>query len=110
ILNRLDTANRVSAQDTQVIGEVRSFRKLVDRERAQLKQARLYQERLVAQRRAQKAHIEGQLGQRRALLASIKGQIAQLQAQEHSRQLALARQAQERFQSQPTNDTIIGAS
>ena len=110
ILNRLDTASRVSAQDSQVIGEVRSFQGLVKRERAQLKKARLDQERIVAQRRAQKAHIQAQLRQRRALLASVRGQIAQLQAQEHSRQLALARQAQERFQSQPTNDSIVGAS
>jgi cell wall-associated NlpC family hydrolase len=93
-----------------VIGEVRSFQKLVKRDRAQLRRARVEQERLVAQRRAQKTHIEAQLGQRRRLLASIKGQIAQLEAQEHSRQLALARQAKQRFQSQPTNDTIIGAS
>jgi peptidoglycan DL-endopeptidase CwlO len=110
ILNRLDTANRVSAQDTQVIGEVRSFRKLVIRERGQLKRARLDQERLVVQRRAQKAHIEAQLSQRRTLLASIKGQIARLQAEERSRQLALVRQAKARFEAQPTNDTIIGAS
>jgi cell wall-associated NlpC family hydrolase len=110
ILNRLDTANRVSAQDTQVIKEVHSFQQLVKRERAQLKKARHDQERIVAQRRAQKAHIESQLRLRRALLASIKGQIAKLQAQEHSRQLALARQAQERFQSQPTDQSVIGAS
>jgi cell wall-associated NlpC family hydrolase len=110
ILNRLDTANRVSAQDTQVIAEVRSFQRLVKRERAQLKQARLDQERIVTQRRAQKAHIEAQLRRRRALLASIRGQIAQLQAQEHSRQLALARQAHERVQSQPTDQSIVGAS
>ena len=49
-----------------------------------------------------------------ALLASIKGQIAQLQAQEYSRQLALARQAQERFQSQtagqPAGNSVVGAS
>jgi cell wall-associated NlpC family hydrolase len=115
VLNRLDAASRVSAQDTQVIGEVRSFQALVQRERAQLKQARLGQERLVAQRRAQKTDIESQLQRRHALLASIKGQIAQLQAQEHSRQLALARQAQERFQSQattgqPADTSVVGAS
>jgi cell wall-associated NlpC family hydrolase len=110
ILNRLDTANRVSAQDTQVIGEVRSFQRLVKRERAQLERARIDQERIVAQRQAQKAHIESQLRLRRTLLASIKGQIARLQAQERSRQLALARRAQERFQSQPTDQSIVGAS
>jgi cell wall-associated NlpC family hydrolase len=115
VLNRLDTASRVSAQDTQVIREVRSFQALVQREGAQLKQARLDQERLVAQRRAQKTDIESQLQRRHALLASIKGQIAQLQAQEHSRQLALARQAQERFQAQattgqPVNNSVVGAS
>ena len=93
-----------------MISEVRSFQKLVKRERAQLRKARRDQERIVAQRRAQKAHIEAQLQRRRALLASIKGQIARLQVQEHSRQLALARRAQARFQSQPVDQTVIGAS
>jgi peptidoglycan DL-endopeptidase CwlO len=115
ILNRIDTANRVSAQDTQVIGEVRSFKALVKRQQAQLKRARIAQERIVAERRAHKAHIESQLAQRRALLASIKGQIARLQAQERSRQLALSRQAQQRVQAsqsqpQPIDNSVIGAS
>jgi cell wall-associated NlpC family hydrolase len=114
ILNRIETANRVSAQDTQVIGEVRSFKALVKRQQSQLKKARILQERIVTQRRAQKAHIESQLAQRRALLASIKGQIARLEAQERSRQLALAHQAQQRLQaqsqSQPVDNTIVGAS
>jgi cell wall-associated NlpC family hydrolase len=111
ILNRLDTAGRVSAQDTQVIGEVKSFQKLVRRARLQLQRAHVEQARVVAVRRAQKAHIEAQLGQRRALLASIKGQIAQLQAQERARQLALVHAAQTRFQSQPPAvDSVVGVS
>jgi len=95
-----------------VIGEVRSFGALVKRERAQLRRARAEQERIVAERRAQKAHIERQLRQRRALLASIRGQIAQLQAAEHARQLALARAARARLQTQPgpAIDSIVGAS
>ena len=94
-----------------MIGEVRSFRALVTREKAQLRRARLEQERLVAERRAQKAHIESQLRERRALLASIKGQIAQIQAQERSRQLALVRRAKARFESQPAPaDSVVGAS
>ena len=112
ILNRLDTASRVSAQDAKVIAEVTSFRALVTHERTKLRRARSEQERIVAQRRAQKAHIESQLRQRRALLASIKGQIAQLQAREHARQLALARQAQKRYDAQPvpTDGSVVGAS
>jgi cell wall-associated NlpC family hydrolase len=111
IVNRLDTASRVSAQDTQVIGEVRSFQRLVKRERVQLRQARADQERIVAQRRAQKLNIEAQIRQRKALLASIKGQIAQLQAQERSRQLALVRQAKARFEAQPpAGDSVLGVS
>ncbi|HEY2936200.1 MAG TPA: NlpC/P60 family protein [Gaiellaceae bacterium] len=113
ILNRLDTASRVSAQDARVIAEVTSFQALVKRERAKLKRARAEQERIVAERRAQRAHIESQLRQRRALLASIKGQIAQLQAREHARQLALARQAKKRYETQPPappTDSVVGAS
>jgi cell wall-associated NlpC family hydrolase len=116
ILNRLDAANRVSAQDAQVISEVTSFRKLVDHERAVLKRAHDDQVRIVAERRAQKVHIEAQLQERRSLLASIKGQIAQLQAQEHARQLALERAAQKRVDATPTPtpttppDNVVGAS
>ena len=112
ILNRLDTASRVSTQDAKVFAEVTSFQALVKHERAKLKQARAEQERIVVQRRAQKAHIESRLGQRRALLASIKGQIAQLQAREHVRQLALVRRAQKRYETQPVpvSDSVVGAS
>jgi cell wall-associated NlpC family hydrolase len=102
VLNRLDTANRVSDQDARVIAEVTSFKSLVQRTRAKLRKARTDQERVVAQRAAEKTHIEAQLRERQALLVSIKGQIAQLQAQEHARQLALARAVQKRQESQPT--------
>ncbi len=108
ILTRIDTANRVSAQDSHVIGEVTSFKALVKRERLQLRQARASQERIVAERRAHKASIQAQLRQRQALLASIKGQIAQLQAREHARQLALASAARSRLDSQPTPDPVLG--
>src|SRR5262249_36527258 len=115
VLNRLDTANRVSDQDARVIAEVTSFKTLVQRTRAKLKRARADQERIVAERAAQKAHIEAQLRERKALLVSIKGQIAQLQAQEHARQLALGKAVQKRQESQPTapptpTDSVVGVS
>ncbi len=112
ILSRLDAANRVSSQDSEVISEVLSFKKLVQHIRLQLRRAHAEQLRVVAARRAQKARIEAQLRQRRALLASVKGEIAHLQVEEHARQLALARAAWARFQAQPPDspDSVVGAS
>jgi cell wall-associated NlpC family hydrolase len=110
VLNRLDTASRVSAQDSRVIHEVESFQKLVKRARTLLKRAHAEQLRVVAERAARKRYIEGQLRTQRALLASIKGQLAQLQAAEHARQLALARAARDRLDTNPGQDTVVGAS
>ena len=74
------------------------------------------QKQLVAQRAAAKARIGSQLGRQQRLLASIKGEIAHILAQEHARQLALARAAQARYSTQQQQqalalqDTVVGAS
>jgi cell wall-associated NlpC family hydrolase len=97
LLNRLEAVERVSAQDTRVLREVRSFRKEVRQRKVKLEQARTAQAQVVSDRAAQRASIEGQLQERQRMLASIKDQIASLEAAEQRRQERLAAQARARF-------------
>ena len=100
LLNRIDTADRVSQQDTLVLKQVAYFRRQVQQRQVHLKQAHAEQTQVVAQRAAARASIQSQLGQRRALLSSIKSQIVQLKAQEAARQAALQRELQQRLDAQ----------
>jgi peptidoglycan DL-endopeptidase CwlO len=97
LLNRLDTVERVSEQDAQVLRQVTSFRNAVRVRKAQLRKARTAQEQVVAERAAHRAAVEARLRERQALLATIKDEIQKIQARERVRQLALARQAQARI-------------
>ncbi len=97
LLNRLDAVERVSAQDTRVLSEVKSFRKQVVERGARLKRARAAQQQIVAQRAEQRRSIEGQLAERQRLLSSIKDQIASLEAAERLRQAQAAAAARARL-------------
>jgi cell wall-associated NlpC family hydrolase len=103
ILDGIETANRVSDQDTQILNEVRRFKAEVKDREAQLKDARARQEQVVAERAAQKQAIEGQLAERQTLLASIKDQIAEIQARERAAQQRMETQARARLASQPSS-------
>lgn len=96
LLNRLDAVDRVSAQDTRVLKEVKAFKAEVQKRKAKLKQARIVQAREVAARADRRRSIEAQLRERESMLASIKDQIASLQAAEARRQERLEAQARER--------------
>jgi cell wall-associated NlpC family hydrolase len=97
LINRLETVDRVSSLDSQVVGEVRRFREATKKHAALLAQARAAQEKVVAQRAAEKRSIEGQLAERQRLLSSIKDEIARLQAAELARQAQMARAARARI-------------
>ena len=96
LLDRVDTVNRVSEQDTRVINEVETFKAEIKEREARLTMARAEQERLVAERAAKRDQIQSQLAERKQLLASIKDQIAKIQAAERQQQQQLADQAQTR--------------
>jgi cell wall-associated NlpC family hydrolase len=100
LLNRLDVAEAVGAQDAKVLGDVKQFRREVAARRERLKRARAAQAQVVAERAEQKQWIEGQLAERQRLYASIKDEIAQLEEAERRRQAALAAQARERLAAQ----------
>ena len=97
LLDRVDTANRVSEQDARIVGEVRTFRTEVKKREAELARARQEQAQVVAQRAAQRSSIEGQLSERKRLLGTIKDEIAKIQAAERARQARLANQARTRI-------------
>jgi cell wall-associated NlpC family hydrolase len=100
LLNRLDVAEAVGAQDAKVLGDVKQFRREVAARRERLKKARAAQAQVVAERAEQKQWIEGRLAERQRLYASIKDEIAQLEEAERRRQAALAAQARERLAAQ----------
>jgi cell wall-associated NlpC family hydrolase len=102
VLSGIETADRVSSQDADVLGEVRVFRAETRATAARLKRARARQARLVRERAAHKASIESQLGERRRLLSTIKDEIARIQAAERARQARLAAEARARAARQPS--------
>jgi cell wall-associated NlpC family hydrolase len=116
VINRLDTANRVSDQDAQVLREVKVFRQQVAQHGAQLRRAHRTQERVVADRAAAKARIERGIADRQRLVASIRGEIQRLQAEQAARQALLAAQARARLiqqqqqQQAALNATVVGAT
>src|SRR6266567_1490364 len=82
VINRIDTANRVSDQDAQVLKEVKRYRRQVAVHGAVLQRARRTQQRVVSDRAAARARIANGLADRKRLLDSIKGEIQQLKAEE----------------------------
>jgi cell wall-associated NlpC family hydrolase len=100
LVNRFNTANRISAQDSHVLTQVTRFDKEVKAREARLKHAKAEAAALVRERASERASIEGQLSARRALLSSIRGEIAHLQAQEAARQAELRRELAARVAAQ----------
>jgi peptidoglycan DL-endopeptidase CwlO len=111
LVDGLEAVSSVSKQDTQVLGNVRTFQAQVKERRAQLKREKARQAELVAERAAHKASIVSQLAERRNLLSSIKNEIAQIQAAERRRQAELARQARARAAApQPLIPTLTASA
>ncbi len=100
LVNRFNTANRISAQDSHVLGQVTRFDNEVKAQEVRLKHAKAEADALVRERASERASIEGQLSARRALLSSIRGEIAHLKAQEAARQAQLRRELAARVAAQ----------
>jgi peptidoglycan DL-endopeptidase CwlO len=108
LVNRFNTANRISAQDSHVLTQVVHLENEVKAREVRLKHANAQAAALVRQRASDKASIEGQLSARRTLLSSIRGQIAQLQAQEAARQAQLRRELAARVAAQQQQAPATG--
>ncbi len=97
LMDRLDAAERISQQDTQVLGEVRAFKAETKARKLRLERARAEQAQIVAERESQRRSVEGQLAERQRLLASVKDEIAKLEAAQRRRDALLAAQARARL-------------
>jgi cell wall-associated NlpC family hydrolase len=107
LVEGLEAVARVSAQDTRVLSDVRTFGAEVQQRRVQLKHARAQQAQLVAERAASKASIESRLADRQRMLSSIRSEIASIRAAEQRRQAELERQARARLNApQPLISTF----
>ena len=100
LLDRVDLAQRVTAQDAEIAGEAKALRERVAKREKQLTAARERQATVVAQRATEKHAIEGKLAERQTLLASVKDEIARLEEAERRRQAELRRQAQVELERQ----------
>jgi cell wall-associated NlpC family hydrolase len=119
LLNRVDTANRVSDQDTEVLREVRIFRTQVQRHGVILRKAHAEQQQVVAERAATRRQIQDGIAAKQSLLASINASIRQELARLHAEALrrqqireaqARARLSAIREQQQTQlQDTVVGA-
>jgi cell wall-associated NlpC family hydrolase len=113
MLNRVETVNSTSSQDANIVRQVISSRRAIQRHRTELRNAHSEQQRVVSQKAAQRQHIESQLAARRSLLSSIKGQIEHMKAAEAAQQRQLAAAAQSRVAGQSTPSVSgvgVGAS
>lgn len=97
LVNRIEAVHSVSQQDVAVMTQVITFKHLITVHEHVLVRAHRTQAQLVRQRLDAKNAITYQLNKQQGLYNSIKGQIAGLIAAERARQLALARQAQQRL-------------
>ena len=115
IIARLDAIERVSSQDAGILKTVKRYRKEVETRRANLKDAREDQARIVAEQAAQKQSIESKIAEQNELLASVKDEIVRMRAEEARRQAALAAQAQAQAQAaiaaqQAQQDALVAAA
>src|SRR5207248_4012992 len=99
LVNRIESVQSLSSQDVAVVNQVVSFKREVTVRQHTLVRDRHVQAVLVRQRAAAKVRIASQLHRQQRLYNSIKSEIAHLVAMQHARQLALARQAQQRLAS-----------
>ncbi len=116
ILNQLDTENRVSSLDAEVIGQVESFKFAIKLHARKLALERRQVDRLVAMRRQQERAISVRLGERRHLLSSLNGEIATLVREQQAAQLIASQRARQHFddaqaqQAQDYANSVVGAS
>jgi len=92
-----------------VVHQVVSFKREVTVRQRTLVHDRRAQAALVRQRAAAKARISSQLRTQQRLYNSIKGEIAHLVAMQRARQLALARQAQQRISAYQASNPALGS-
>jgi cell wall-associated NlpC family hydrolase len=114
VINRIETEDKVSSLDAQVIEQVLSYKAAVRLHARQLKVQNAQVRHLVAQRAAEKASLQSKIAQRQQLLSSLNGQIQQLIAEQQARELRQAQAVRAAYlesrqrQSQAVTSTTFG--
>jgi cell wall-associated NlpC family hydrolase len=93
MINRLDTAKRVSRQDAATVHSVTEFRDSVRHHQDVLAKARVAQQRTVAKRAAEQGTVRRQIAARQAYLGRVKGEIRQIIAQQEAARRAASERA-----------------
>lgn len=107
ILDRLDSAERISDQDIRIAAEVSRARKEIAARERRLEQAEATQQDLVAERAARRGEIEAALGERQSLLSGIQDEIARLEAEEAARQRRLQAEAERRLAQTRAAEQVV---
>jgi cell wall-associated NlpC family hydrolase len=100
VLDETEAEQMISSENSIVIGEVTTFRRVVDLQGRALRAAESRQAGVVAERAAAERELRAGLAQRQQLLESIRSEIARLQAEEAARQARLRQEAEERLAAQ----------
>jgi cell wall-associated NlpC family hydrolase len=98
LLDQLDAAQKVAAQDDEIAQEAAAAKADLERRQAELERARRAQRQTVARLAATRERIQGALARRRELLASIHTEIVQIRARERARERRLAAEARARLE------------
>jgi cell wall-associated NlpC family hydrolase len=101
VLDRVDAADRISAEDRRILDNVREARTAYRAQVRQLGEARREQKQVVANRAAHRLDIEQRLAQRQQLYDSISDEIERLEAEERERQERLEEEAERRLSETP---------
>jgi cell wall-associated NlpC family hydrolase len=94
LVNRLETLNSVTTQNSSLVKQVAAYERSIVRHRQLLHRARRSVGRLVRERAASKRAIDAKLTAEQRLYNSVRSQIAELEAQQRTVQLAAERRAQ----------------
>lgn len=100
VINGIDAAQRVTAQDAAIARQTGVFRREVIARQRSLIEGRKRATRLVTEAAAKRSAIESSIRERQRLLASVKDEIGRMQAAERSRQLLIAQQVRARLAEQ----------
>jgi cell wall-associated NlpC family hydrolase len=97
LVDRLDAAREVAAQDDEIASEAAAAKTELERREARLERAKREQQQTVTRLATTRARIESALARRRQLLSSIRAQIVQIRARERARERRLAAEARARL-------------
>jgi cell wall-associated NlpC family hydrolase len=110
LVNRLETQNAVTSQNSSLVTQVASYERSIARHRQLLHNARRTAGRLVAERAAAKNAINSKLAAEQRLYNSVRAEISQLQAAQRASQAAALRNAQESAFTQGVTSSLGGSS